>query len=146
MKLLEKDLHDLQQGLVTMAEMAERMVENAVRALTAADRDGLMSQVHAWEAEMDQMELRLDRQAIRLLTVHSPAAHDLRFAVAASRINSELERVGDNAVNVCESIGLLTSSGVPAHDLLLELAGHVREMVAAHAMLGFEMSDHRLDG
>jgi phosphate transport system protein len=133
MKKLESELNNLRQGVVEMGQLAEKMVENAIQAITASDRDALISDVNDWESQLDQMELALDKQVIRLLTVYGPVAHDLRFVVSASRINAEFERIGDHAVNVCESIKLLSSVevGGPTVQMLVEIGQHVREMVGA---------------
>ena len=130
MKKLESELNGLRQMLVEMAGLAEQMVDQAVAAISADDPSPHSTQVHQWESRMDQLEVEIDRLAVRLLTVYGPVAHDLRFVVSASRINSELERIGDNAMNVCESIKLLarrqenTETG-----MLIQLGEHVRRMV-----------------
>jgi phosphate transport system protein len=132
MKKLESELYDLRQDVDKMGQLAGQMVENAIQAITASDRDALISKVNEWESELDQMELALDRKVIRLLTVFGPVAHDLRFVISASRINAELERIGDHAVNVCESVKLLSTVQVdePAVEMLLEIGKLVQGMLS----------------
>ncbi len=159
MKKFESERNSLHQLVLEMAELAEKMVSLAVRSIGDHESDALVSRVHVWESRMDNLEVEIDKRAIRLLTVYSPVAHDLRFVVAASRISSELERVGDNAVNICESIKLLASNGrlnhqpfgtdpaadnVPSSVQLLEQLGqHVNQMVG-QTSLAVKQSDAEL--
>ena len=130
MKKLDSDLNCLRQAVVDMGQLAQKMVVNAVRAIEAENRESLIAEVEKWELQLDQMELDLDKKVIRLFAIHGPVAHDLRFVIAASRINSELERIGDNSGNVCESIKLLTTSQVHPHKHVLEIGELVRQMVS----------------
>jgi phosphate transport system protein len=65
------------------------------------------------------MQLEIDQEAIRLMTVYGPVAADLRFLWMVSRINSELERIGDQAVNICEDLQLMASKtdAAPPEDI-----------------------------
>jgi phosphate transport system protein len=66
------------------------------------DRDtGLFGPVFADEKTVNALQVEIDREAIRLIAVYTPAAADLRFLLMVSRINSELERIGDQAINIC---------------------------------------------
>lgn len=130
MKKFESELNDLRQMIVDMAVLAEQMVVQAVAAISADDAASVSAQVLESELRMDQLEVEIDKKAVRLLTVYGPVAHDLRFVVSASKINSELERIGDNAVNVCESIKLLASRRENNKTVLLnDLGERVRRMI-----------------
>jgi phosphate transport system protein len=88
------------------------------------------------EEQLDQMQIEVDREAIRLLTVYGPVATDLRFVLMVARINSELERVGDQAVNMCEDLQLMASktNAAPLPEILKMsklVAGMVRDAMAA---------------
>ena len=131
MKRFEAELGELRQKVVEMGNLAEQMVGTSVEAITAPGRDDLIRQVVIQEEQLDQMQLALDKESIRLLTVYSPVAHDLRFIMSVTKITSEVERMGDHAVNMCQAIQLMVSkTGVPPLPMLLKMAGAVRTMVS----------------
>jgi phosphate transport system protein len=101
MDRFERDLASLKQRVVEMGQLAETMAAGAVRALLGADA-AAARQVRAGEPALDQLQLDIDSEAIRLITKYSPAAKDLRLLLMIARIIAELERVGDHATDICE--------------------------------------------
>jgi len=98
----DKELGELKTRLLTMAEVAARMTDQAITAL--ADRDEAIARhIPAFEQDVNRMQLEIDENVITLLATHQPVAADLRFLLAATRINSELERIGDLAVNISQN-------------------------------------------
>ncbi len=131
MKKFEDELNELRQRVVEMGNLAEGMVGSAVDAISAPGRDELIRKVVTDEEALDQFQLRLDKEAIRLLTIYSPVASDLRFVMSVSRITAEVERMGDHACNMCQAIQLMASkTGAPPLPMLLRMAGVVRTMVS----------------
>ena len=131
MKKFEAELGELRQMVVKMGNLAEEMVGNAVDAITAPGRDDLIRQVVIQEEQLDQMQLAIDKESIRLLTVYSPVAGDLRFVMSVTKITSEVERIGDHAVNMCQAIQLMASkTSAPPLPMLLKMASSVRTMVS----------------
>ncbi|RPH58174.1 MAG: phosphate signaling complex protein PhoU, partial [Acidobacteria bacterium] len=84
-------------------------------ALVGRDR-ALIQKVQANEPKLDRYQLEIDSEAIRLITIYAPIAKDLRFLLMVARINSELERIGDQALNNSEYV-LLLLSAPPAQTL-----------------------------
>jgi len=80
------------------------MLASANKAINERDNEALYSKVLEDEDRLDLMQLDVDREAVRLLTVFGPVASDLRFVLMASRIASELERIADQSINICEEI------------------------------------------
>ena len=109
MKKLERELENLKHRIAEMGDLAQSMVEEAVLALSDPQNDEHHRRVLAEEARLDQMQLHVDEEAIRLLTVYGPVAGNLRLVISAARINSELERIGDQTVSMCNHIQLLAS-------------------------------------
>ena len=109
MKKLERELENLKHRIAEMGDLAQSMVEEAVLALSDPQNDEHHRRVLAEEARLDQMQLDVDEEAIRLLTVYGPVAGNLRLVISAARINSELERIGDQTVSMCSHIRLLAS-------------------------------------
>jgi phosphate transport system protein len=96
-----EELDELQKLLLEMGGRVEFAIRRAVSAL--ADRDEEQAQeVLRNEARINQMEIEIDDLAVRLLARHQPMARDLRFLTAAIKINNDLERMGDLAVNIVE--------------------------------------------
>ena len=101
-------LDDLKQKLLAMGGMAEQAVERAVRAYQTRDLS-LCELVLRDESKINAAERDVDEMSIDLLAMQQPMAIDLRFIVACIKINADLERVGDQAVNIAERvIDLLT--------------------------------------
>jgi len=96
-------LEDLKQKLLAMGGMAEQAVERAVRAYQTRDLS-LCEVVLRDESKINAAERDVDEMSIDLLAMQQPMAIDLRFIVACIKINADLERVGDQAVNVAERV------------------------------------------
>ena len=118
MKKFELELDSLKNRLLEMGSVAERMVARASEALVRRDR-AIVADVLADEAVLDRMQIQIDGEAVRLITVYTPTAKDLRFLLMVVRINTELERIGDQAVNNCEYVEMFLSDppARPMHDL-----------------------------
>ena len=98
----EHDMDELKQRLLWMASLAERAVHQAVQAVLDTDRT-LAEAVLSEENAINEMQIEIDDRVQQLLALHQPMAIDLRFILAVSRINSDLERIGDQAVNISQS-------------------------------------------
>jgi phosphate transport system protein len=96
-------LDDLKQKLLAMGGMAEQAVERAVRAYQTRELE-LCQIVLRDESKINAAERDVDEMSIDLLAMQQPMAIDLRFIVACIKINADLERVGDQAVNVAERV------------------------------------------
>jgi phosphate transport system protein len=100
---LDHDLDRIRQGLLKMAGMVENMVAKATQALLER-RAPLCAEVIASDRIVDQLEMEIDDYCHSVLGRKQPAAVDLRFLVAVMKINSDLERIGDSAVNIAQSV------------------------------------------
>ncbi len=106
MKKFQRELTDLKRQVVDMGDVAQTMIAEAVKALVERD-SSYIKEVFTGEEKLDRYQVAVDNEAIRLITVYSPVAADLRFLLMVARINTELERMGDQAVNMCEYVELL---------------------------------------
>ncbi|MGA2630393.1 MAG: phosphate signaling complex protein PhoU [Terriglobia bacterium] len=101
MKHFQEELEDLKGRLLEMGGLVESAVYRSV--LAVVEKDGEQAQqVLKNEARVNQMEIEIDELATRLLALQQPMATDLRFLTAAIKINNDLERMGDLAVNIVE--------------------------------------------
>ena len=97
----EKELEQLKVKVLQMAAYTDRALERALTALTGRDAD-LARQVIDSDREINAMECEADTLSLRLLALDQPVAMDLRFIVSSMRMVVDLERVGDEAVNIAE--------------------------------------------
>jgi len=97
----DRELGNLKQDLLRMAALAETAVGKSVESVTNRDSDRAR-EVIIDDITLNRMELAIEEQAFKLLALRQPVATDLRLTVAAMRIATELERIGDQAVNIAE--------------------------------------------
>jgi phosphate transport system protein len=104
----DKYLDDLKQKLIRMAALAETMIDNTIAELVNRD-ESLAAKVPEYEDELNRLQLEIDEYALNLLATQQPVAKDLRFILAATKINSDLERIGDLAINITENVHIITA-------------------------------------
>jgi phosphate transport system protein len=98
----EKQLKALKNILIEMGGKVENMINEAIQCLVDRKEEGI-SQVFQDEEIVNQRHIEIDEKVITLLALQHPVATDLRLCVMASKIASELERMGDQAINICDS-------------------------------------------
>ncbi|HEU5248738.1 MAG TPA: phosphate signaling complex protein PhoU [Thermoanaerobaculia bacterium] len=106
-----EQLEELRRKLILMGGEVERQIQRSIEALTEADADKARDVIRDDEA-IDRMEVAVEEQAVALLALQQPVAVDLRFLVAVLKINNDLERIGDHAVNIAEGAERLASTPV----------------------------------
>jgi len=97
----EEDLAKLRQLILEIGGLVERQITDAIRALRTADRllaEATIERDH----EVNRYDVEIDEECLRILALHQPAARDLRLITTGLKITTDLERIGDMAVNVCE--------------------------------------------
>jgi len=99
----EEDLRAVRGGLLKMGGLVERQISEAMVSLVNRDTPKAR-EVIARDAEVNRMDVETDEACIKLLALHQPAARDLRFITTGLKITTDLERIGDNAVNICERV------------------------------------------
>ncbi|MBW1991860.1 MAG: phosphate signaling complex protein PhoU [Deltaproteobacteria bacterium] len=97
----DQELEDLKQSLLRMATMAEAAVQKSIMSVTVRNSD-LAREVITDDINLNRLELEIEDKAFKLLALRQPLATDLRLIVATIRIATELERIGDQAVNIAE--------------------------------------------
>ncbi|HZY31170.1 MAG TPA: phosphate signaling complex protein PhoU [Candidatus Methylomirabilis sp.] len=128
-RALEAELQELRQQLLAMGGLAETMIQESVRSLVERNAD-LAHMVFRYEEEMDQRCIALDDRSFKLIALRQPVASDLRFITAGIKINSELERIGDLAVNIAHrTLTLLKEPPINVPVDLPKMAQLSQEMV-----------------
>ena len=105
--------------MLALRTLVEERVADATRALELRDSD-LAANVIAGDNQIDDVEVEVEEECLKILALHQPVASDLRFIVAALKINNDLERVGDLAVNIAERTQYIASQ--PPANLALDFS------------------------
>ncbi|ABS24637.1 phosphate signaling complex protein PhoU [Anaeromyxobacter sp. Fw109-5] len=139
-KAYEAELKDLRDKLLEMGGLVERAMAASVRSITERDTP-LAEQVKERDREINRMEVAIDSACRRVLALRQPAASDLRFITTALKIVTDLERMGDLAVNVAEraiDLNKVAPLG-PLHDL--SRLAEMSETQLKHALDAFVTGD-----
>ncbi len=99
----EEELRGLRATLLKMGGLVERQIAEAIDALVNRDTE-MANEVISRDKEVNRMDIETDETCIRLLALHQPAGSDLRFITTGLKITTDLERIGDNAVNIAERV------------------------------------------
>ena len=99
----EEELKALHHHILEMGGFVEKQIVNAIEALVRRDSDSA-HQTIARDHTVNRMDVEVDELCIRLLALHQPAARDLRLITTGLKITTDLERIGDMAVNICERV------------------------------------------
>jgi phosphate transport system protein len=103
---LDQALDAVRQSLLRMGGLVEEMVAGSVEALIDRDTEKTESIIEQ-DTEIDQLQIEIDKACEAIMATQQPTAVDMRFLVAVLRINTDLERIGDLACNVCMSVRVL---------------------------------------
>src|SRR5512139_1822590 len=114
----DEELNELKTRLLLMGGRAEAVVHKAIDALKRRDR-ALAEEIFQDDQAIDRLEIEIDERCIRLLALRQPVGQDLRFIISALKIVTDLERVGDHAVNIAQSA--IKLSGEPELKPLIDI-------------------------
>jgi phosphate transport system protein len=98
----DEQIQGLLEKLVRMGRLAESMIQLALRVLIERN-ESLSEEVLRKEKEVNELQMEIDDRAVKLTALQQPVGSDVRFLFMASRIATELERIGDQAVNICQN-------------------------------------------
>lgn len=105
-----EELTQLKQALLDMGAISQQLIDLSIKALLEHERD-TAEEVIAGDKRVNRLEVEIEQRAIKLLALQQPMARDLRFLVGAIKVSSDLERVGDHAVNIAQSAVRLVDYG-----------------------------------
>jgi phosphate transport system protein len=123
------ELRELKDKILSMGGFVEKALEEAVQGLVKREPERFKL-VHRWEAEINRAHIEIDEICLQLLARQAPLAQDLRLVLAVVKINTDLERMGDQAVNISLN-GERYLNDVPLSHIheLAKMSVEVREMV-----------------
>jgi phosphate transport system protein len=129
LKAFDDDLDRLRATIAEMGGLAEAAIAEAMRALAERDREGARAVVER-DLRIDALEAEVERQAVQIIALRAPMADDLREVVAALKIASVVERIGDYAKNIAKRVPAIEeSANLKPLSLLPEMGRIVAEMV-----------------
>ncbi|MEW6670305.1 MAG: phosphate signaling complex protein PhoU [Thermodesulfobacteriota bacterium] len=102
-KHFQKELEKIKKLILSLGAMAEEGVRMAIKAIELKDAE-IARKIILDDFKIDEMEVDIEEECLKVLALHQPVAVDLRFIVAVIKINNDLERIGDEAVNIAERV------------------------------------------
>jgi phosphate transport system protein len=124
----EEELARLRQLILEMGGLVERQIGDAMTALAEGDRKLAEATIER-DHSVNRYDVEIDEECLRLLALHQPAARDLRLITTGLKITTDLERIGDLAVNICERVLELSGAVTESRIDLQRMADTVRAMV-----------------
>ena len=133
-KHFDERLADLEQRLLAMSHKVESTVEASV-SMAMGTGDATIEDIYAFDDEIDEEEVGVEEGCIELLALHQPMAGDLRLLVTMLKVNTDLERIGDHAVNIAQaSVRLRESTERPARPPELEEMSRIARSMLRRAL------------
>jgi phosphate transport system protein len=105
---LQREIENLKKKILSLGAKVETAVREAALSLETGDA-GLAQKIIENDFKIDQAEVEVEEDCLKILALHQPVAIDLRFIVAVLKINNDLERIGDLAVNIAERAAFLAA-------------------------------------
>jgi phosphate transport system protein len=138
----EQELDGLKINLIKMGSLAEKAVHDSLQALLN-DNTNIAQRVIDGEDRINSLEIEIDNSIVDILALQQPVAVDLRMILSALKINNDLERIGDHAVNIAESVFSLAKCEKDSYIYLPKMA-EVAEQMLHNALDSFIHSDTKL--
>ena len=98
-----REIDKVKQKFMVLGSMVEDRLQKASLAMQSRDPD-LLQEIISSDWEIDEMEIEVEEECLKILALHQPVASDLRLLIAIIKINNELERIADNAVNIAKRV------------------------------------------
>ena len=114
-KHFHRELEKLKKRILTLGAMVEERVYMAIKAIENND-SGLADKIIKSDYEIDEMEVDVEEECLKILALYQPVAVDLRFITAVIKINNDLERIADEAVNIARGVKYIAKGEKPHFD------------------------------
>jgi len=126
---LIKEIDKLKKMLLSLSAMVEESVQRAVKALDTRDA-ALAQRVIDYDVEIDKKEVDVEEECLKILALHQPVAIDLRLIIAILKMNNDLERIADLAVNIAERAAFLaTQEQLPLRFNFVQMGEKAQDML-----------------
>ena len=123
---LHKEMNNIKKSILSLGAMAEHRFRRSIDAVKKGDRDIAQSIIDS-DVEIDELEVDIEEECLKILALYQPVAVDLRFLIAVIKINNDLERVADEAVNIAQRVKSISGKNIGKYNFdytrMAELAG-----------------------
>jgi len=123
---LHKEINKIKKSILSLGAMAEHRFRRAIDAVKKGDKDIAQSIIDS-DVEVDELEVDIEEECLKILALYQPVAVDLRFIIAVIKINNDLERVADEAVNIAQRVKSISGRNIGKYNFdytrMAELAG-----------------------
>jgi len=130
-KHFQRELEKIKKKILSLGAMVEERVRMAIQAIEEFDGE-IAKKIILSDHEIDEMEVEVEEECLKIMALHQPVAVDLRFLIAVIKINNDLERIGDQAVNIAQRVKTITkkerSDFVFDYSLMAEKAENMLRM------------------
>lgn len=117
---LQRDLDKLRKSILTLSGLVEESTRKSIDFLRNHD-DSLANEIERLEVRINDMEVDIEEDSLKILALHQPVAADLRFIIVVLKVNNDLERMGDQAVNIVNRVNTLSDNKELKNLLKLEM-------------------------
>jgi phosphate transport system protein len=124
---LQREIEKLKKQLLSLCAVVEDQVQRAIEAFLERDQD-LAAEVERRDTDVDQREVEVEEECLKMFALYQPVAADLRLIVAVLKINNDLEQIGDLAVNIARKAA--AEAVEPPLDIPLDIAGMWKKVQA----------------
>ena len=112
MKHFQRELDKVKKMILSLGALVEQRVNQIRRAIEARDAV-LAEEIAHLDHEIDEMEVEIEEECLKIIALHQPVASDLRFLIAVVKINNDLERIGDQVVNIAQRVMRIAKRATP---------------------------------
>lgn len=124
-----RERDSLKEAILSLAGEVEHRLGEVLKAAEQRDKDSLLNWIDR-DSEIDEDEVKIEENCLKILALHQPVARDLRFVVAVLKINNDLERIGDIVVNIAEKgLRLADAPAIDIFSWLMKMGKIAREML-----------------
>jgi len=143
MRHFETEMNDLKNRLIDMSGLVQEMIKNAIDGLVNRDPQ-LFATVFSLEEEVNIQEIVIDDKCLKLIALNQPVGADLRFITSAMKINRDLERMGDEAVNISEGAADLIKYPELKPLVNIPLMSSIVQQMVADSIMAFNTTNVEL--
>lgn len=124
-----KELDELREDLLKQGERVEEQITGAIEAMLNRDEERAKAVIDS-DRNIDEAEIEIEEECLKLLALYQPIATDLRFLMSALKINNDLERIADLASNICERVIYISShNNLDTRERFEDITKRVQEMI-----------------
>lgn len=139
-KHFDRDILGLRDKIIELSESVAEMIEKSISMIQNYDRI-LVNEIYEAEVRVNELEVDVEQQCLKILSLHQPVAEDLRFLIVVLKVNNDLERMGDQVVNIAERIEFIAGKQRVVADLNLTIMAELCARMLNEAIVALTQRD-----